>query len=71
MSKLLLLSEIIMMVAIPVASAADRDYRRGLRRALLLTFAFWQLVIAHERKKARRKTLELEAQAKALEATVT
>jgi hypothetical protein len=39
-SKLLLLSEIIMMVAIPVAAAADRDYRRGLRRALLLTFAF-------------------------------
>jgi len=40
MSKLLLLSEIIMMVAIPAAAAADRDYRRGLGRALLLTFAF-------------------------------
>jgi heme/copper-type cytochrome/quinol oxidase subunit 3 len=39
-SKLLLLSVIIMMVAIPMATASDRDYRRGLRRALLLTFAF-------------------------------
>jgi hypothetical protein len=39
-SKLLLLSEVIMMVAIPAAAAADCDYRRGLRRALLLTLAF-------------------------------
>ncbi len=37
---------------------------------LLATFAFWRLVIAYERKKAFRKTQELQAQAKALEAIV-
>ncbi len=37
---------------------------------LLLTLAFWRFVVAYERKKAFRKTEELEAQAKALEATV-
>jgi signal transduction histidine kinase/CheY-like chemotaxis protein/ligand-binding sensor domain-containing protein len=37
---------------------------------LLLTFTAWRMVSAHERKKARLKTEELRAQAKALEATV-
>ncbi len=37
---------------------------------LLVTFGFWRLVVAYERKKAFRKTQDLEAQAKALEATV-
>jgi len=37
---------------------------------LLVTLAFWRLVVAYERKKAFRKTQELQAQAKALEATV-
>ncbi len=37
---------------------------------LLLAFAAWRLISRHEREKARRKTEELEAQAKALEATV-
>ncbi len=36
----------------------------------LVTLALWRLVVAHERKKAFRRTQELEAQAKALEATV-
>jgi signal transduction histidine kinase/DNA-binding response OmpR family regulator len=37
---------------------------------LLITYIAWKLITEHERKKARRKTEELEAQARALEATV-
>ena len=37
---------------------------------LLLAVAGWVLIARHEREKARRKTEALEAQAKALEATV-
>ncbi len=37
---------------------------------LLLALAAWRLIIGHEREKARQKTEALEAQAKALEATV-
>jgi signal transduction histidine kinase/CheY-like chemotaxis protein len=37
---------------------------------LLLALAAWRLIIRHEREKARQKTEALEAQAKALEATV-
>jgi hypothetical protein len=37
---------------------------------LLLGFACWRYISMHERKKARQKTEALEAQAKALEATV-
>jgi signal transduction histidine kinase/DNA-binding response OmpR family regulator len=38
---------------------------------LLLAFVAWRLITNHERSKARLKTEELEAQAKALEATVS
>ncbi len=38
---------------------------------LLLAVAAWRLIIRHEREKARQKTEVLEAQAKALEATVS
>jgi signal transduction histidine kinase/CheY-like chemotaxis protein len=37
---------------------------------LLITFAFWRTVIGYERRRALRRTVELEAQRKALEATV-
>ena len=37
---------------------------------LILALACWRYIIMHEREKARRKTEALEAQAKALEATV-
>jgi signal transduction histidine kinase/CheY-like chemotaxis protein/PAS domain-containing protein len=37
---------------------------------LLITFAIWRAIIRYERAKARRRTEELEAQAKELEATV-
>ncbi len=37
---------------------------------LLVTFAFWRIVVGYERKRAFRKTQELEVQAKVLEATV-
>jgi signal transduction histidine kinase/CheY-like chemotaxis protein len=37
---------------------------------LLITYIAWKLITQHERKKARRKTEELEAQARILEATV-
>jgi signal transduction histidine kinase/DNA-binding response OmpR family regulator len=37
---------------------------------LLITYLAWKLITEHERKKARRKTEELEAQARILEATV-
>jgi hypothetical protein len=46
-------------------------YRTNLAYALyallfvLITFAFWGTVIAHERRKALRRTEELEAQRKA------
>lgn len=38
---------------------------------LLITFAIWSAIIRYERAKARRRTEELEAQAKELEATVS
>ncbi len=38
---------------------------------LLITFAIWRAIIRYERAKAQRRTAELVAQAKALEATVT
>ncbi len=38
---------------------------------LLVTIATWRAIIRYERAKARRRTEELEAQAKALEATVS
>jgi signal transduction histidine kinase/DNA-binding response OmpR family regulator len=37
---------------------------------LLITYIAWKLITQHERNKARRKTEELEAQARVLEATV-
>jgi hypothetical protein len=40
MAKLLLLSIVIMMVAIPVLAARDRSPKRGLQKAILLTIAF-------------------------------
>jgi hypothetical protein len=40
MAKLLLLSVVIMMIAIPVLSAQDRSPRRGLQKAILLMIAF-------------------------------
>ena len=39
-AKLLLFSVIIMMVAIPVLAARDPNPKRGLKKALLLVFAF-------------------------------
>ena len=51
-------------------------YRTGFAYAfygilfVLLALAAWMLISSHERKKARRKTDALEAQAKALESTV-
>ncbi|MBV8073120.1 MAG: response regulator, partial [Acidobacteriaceae bacterium] len=38
---------------------------------LLITLAFWGMVIAYERRRALRRTKEIEAQRRALEATVT
>lgn len=40
MAKLLLLSVVVMMISIPVLTARDRNARRGLKRALLLTAVF-------------------------------
>jgi hypothetical protein len=40
MAKLLLLSVLIMMIAIPVLSARDRSARRGLQKAIILTILF-------------------------------
>jgi hypothetical protein len=40
MAKLLLLSVVIMMVAIPVLAARDRSPRRGLQKTILLVIAF-------------------------------
>ena len=39
-AKLLLLSVVVMMVAIPVLAARDRSPKRGLKRALFLMLAF-------------------------------
>jgi hypothetical protein len=40
MAKLLLLSVVIMMIAVPVLTARDRNARRGLRKAVLWTIVF-------------------------------
>ena len=40
MAKLLLMSVVFMMIAIPVLTARDPSPRRGLKRAILLTIAF-------------------------------
>ena len=40
MSKLLLISVVVAMVAIPAFAARDPHPARGLRKALLFTFAF-------------------------------
>jgi uncharacterized membrane protein YwaF len=40
MAKLLLLSVVIMMVAIPVLAARDRSAKRGLQKAILLVIVF-------------------------------
>jgi heme/copper-type cytochrome/quinol oxidase subunit 3 len=40
MSKLLLLSVMIMMVAIPVVAARDKSTKRGLQKAILFTIVF-------------------------------
>ena len=40
MAKALLLSVVIMMIAIPVWTARDPNPRRGLKRAVVLTFVF-------------------------------
>ncbi len=40
MAKLLLVSVVFALVAIPVLASRDRSAARGLRRALLLTVAF-------------------------------
>ena len=38
MAKLLLLSVVVMMIAVPVLTARNRSPQRGLRRTLVLTF---------------------------------
>lgn len=40
MAKLLLISVVAAMIAIPVLAARDRDCARGLRKALFYTLAF-------------------------------
>ena len=40
MAKLLLLSVVIMMVAIPVLTARDRSAKRGLQKAIILMIVF-------------------------------
>ena len=40
MAKLLLLSVVIMMIAIPVLTSRDLSGRRGLKRALVLIFFY-------------------------------
>jgi hypothetical protein len=39
-AKLLLLSVVIMMIAVPVLTARDANAKRGLKRAVFLTIAF-------------------------------
>ncbi|MEO6238917.1 MAG: hypothetical protein ABIQ52_18125 [Vicinamibacterales bacterium] len=40
MAKLLLLSIVILLIAIPILASRDRNPRRGLKRALLWMLAF-------------------------------